>query len=67
MFWWLSEAHRVAGHGLGQNLDRHLSPELGVLGTVDLSHTAFAELGGDVEMRERFADHSDAAELTYLR
>ena len=37
-------------------LERHLPLELGVLGAIDLSHTAFTELGGDPEIRQRLAD-----------
>ncbi len=47
----------IARHRLGQHLDRHLPPELGVLGTVDLTHAALTELGGDLEMGKRCANH----------
>jgi hypothetical protein len=47
----------VAGHQLGQHLDRHLAPELGVLGPVDLPHPAFAQFACDLEMRQCGSDH----------
>jgi hypothetical protein len=51
------EALGVGGHGLRQNLDRHLAAELRVFGAIDLPHAAFTKLGGDLEVRERGADH----------
>jgi hypothetical protein len=51
-------AFGVTSKGLGEDLERHLPPELGVLGAVDLAHTAFAELARDFEMRKAFPDHS---------
>ena len=52
------EALGIGGDGLGQHLDRHLAAELRVLGPIDLPHTAFAQLGGDPEMRQRLADQT---------
>ncbi len=49
----------VLGEGGRQHLDRHLATELGVLGAVDLSHAAFTELGGDLEVRQRLADQDE--------
>ncbi len=46
------EAFGVFGKRLGQNLDRYLATELGVLGPIHRSHAALAELGGDPEVRE---------------
>ena len=40
-----------------QHLDSHLTPELGVLGTVDLAHTAFTQLGDDRVVRQLLTDH----------
>ncbi len=51
------EALRVLGKRLGQHLDRHLAPELGVLGPVDHTHAALTELGGDLEVGKCLADH----------
>ena len=53
------QALGIRGHGLGQHLDRDLAAELGVLREIDLTHAAFAELGGDLEMRKSRADHVD--------
>ena len=37
------DAFAVAREFLGQHLDRHLAPELGVAGAVDLTHASRAE------------------------
>ena len=42
------EALRVGGEGDREDLDRHLAPELGVGGAIDLAHAAFAQLGADL-------------------
>jgi len=47
----------IAGHFFRQYFDRHFAPQLGVLGAVNLTHTAFAEFGGDTKMREGFTNH----------
>ncbi len=39
--------------------DGHLAPQLGVLGPIDLSHPALAQLGGDLEVGERLADQGE--------
>ena len=44
------------GKRLRQHLDRHLTPEFGVTGAVDGTHTAFAQLSGDPEVGQRLAD-----------
>ena len=46
----------VLGKGVRQNLERHLAVELGVSRLPDLSHTAFAEEGGDRVVAEAGAD-----------
>ena len=51
------EALGVRSDGLGQDLDGHLATELGVFGAIHGPHAAFAQLGGDPEMREGRADH----------
>ena len=48
---------RILGEELGQDLDRHIAAELGVLGPIDLAHTALAELVGDLEVRQCLANH----------
>jgi hypothetical protein len=54
------KALRVGSDGFGQHLDGHLTAELRVVGPVDLAHATFAELGGDLEMGKRGADHREA-------
>ena len=51
------QALRIARHRLRQHLDRHFATQLGVLGAIHLTHAAFAQLGGDTEVREGLADH----------
>ena len=41
------EALRILRERLGQHLDRHLAPERGVGGAIDLAHAAGAEGGED--------------------
>ena len=41
--------------GLGQHLQRHVPVELGVSGSIHLTHAAFADLGGDGIRAERCA------------
>ena len=43
----------VLGERLGLHLQRHVAVELRVVGLVDLSHAAFADLGGDLVDAER--------------
>jgi len=38
---------RVLGKGFGQDFQRHVAAELGVIGTVHLTHSAFTDRGGD--------------------
>ena len=54
----------IRGDRFGQHLDGHLTAELAVLGAIDLPHAAFAELGGDPEMRESLADQGARFYLT---
>jgi hypothetical protein len=44
-------------HPGGEGLDRHLPAQLRVLGTVDLAHSAGAQLRRDAVVQKRFADH----------
>ena len=46
------EAVRVAGEGVGENLQRDLAAQLGIRGLPDLSHAALAEQGGHVVVSE---------------
>ena len=46
----------VGGEGRRKNLDRHVSAQLGVVGPVDLTHPALAELGRDFVVGEGLAD-----------
>ncbi len=39
-----------------RHLDRHLAPEIGVLGAIDHTHAALAELGGDLEVGQGCTD-----------
>jgi hypothetical protein len=50
------QALAVLDEGGGQDLDRHVAAELGVLGAIDLAHAALAELGGDAIVGDRPAD-----------
>ncbi len=47
---------RVSRESFGEDLERHLTLELGIGGLVDLSHAALADEGGDVVMAEPGAD-----------
>ncbi len=47
----------VRGHLLGQHLQRHVAPQLGVLGAIDVPHAARTELGGDPVVGEFAVDH----------
>ena len=51
------EPIRIIGHFRWENLEGHLAVELGVLGSIHLTHTAFAELAGDFVVGERLANH----------
>ena len=57
------EPIRVGCHLLGQHLERHLAPQLGVLGEIDLPHAARTELVQDLVVGELAADHRIAAIL----
>ena len=46
----------VGGEGRGQDLDRHVTAQLGVAGPVDLAHAALAERGGDLVVGETGSD-----------
>jgi hypothetical protein len=50
------QALAVLDEGGGQDLDRHVAAELGVVGAIDLAHPALAELGGDAIVGDRLAD-----------
>ncbi len=52
------EALRILRERLRQHLDRHPPAQLRVLGLEDLAHPALAELAGDLELKERRADHA---------
>ena len=41
------ESIRIIREGVGQDLQRHVTVELGISGLIDLAHAAFADLGGD--------------------
>ena len=43
-----SRAIKVACEGLWQDLQRHVPVELRISRAIDLTHAAFAELGGDL-------------------
>ena len=51
------EALGVGGYRLGQDLDRDFAAQLGVFSAIDLTHAAFAELGGDLEVRKGRVNH----------
>ena len=53
------QALGVGDERVGQHFDRHLALEPGVLGSVDGSHSAFTELGGDLEVRQSLADQGE--------
>ena len=46
------EPIRVSGEGVGQDLQRDVTAQLGVGGAIDLAHPAFADEGGHVVMAE---------------
>ncbi len=48
---------RVLGELLGQHLNSHLTAQVGVLGTVDLSHTPFAYFFKNLVMANGLTDH----------
>ena len=52
-----SHAFGVVGERFGQDLQRHLAPELRVGGAVDLTHAAAAQLIDDSVVGEGFPDH----------
>ena len=54
------EPLRVLGERLGQDFDRHLTSQLGVLGPINLPHTTFTQLGGVLEVGQRLDDHAVA-------
>ena len=47
----------IPGKGLRQDLDRHLAVQLGVSGTVHLSHATFTDLCDDLVMGDGRVDH----------
>ena len=47
----------VSGHFVGQELQRNETAEVGVLGLVDHTHAAAAELLDDAVVRDGLADH----------
>ena len=55
-------ALRISGEVLGQDLDRHLAVQLGVLGGVDLSHAAGTQLVGDLVVVQLCSDHQENLE-----
>ena len=56
-------ALRVVGKDGRQDLEDHLTPQLGVGGAIDLSHAARTELGGDPIMRNALAYHRGGLNL----
>ena len=54
--WEPRESIRISRKRLGQNLQRYLSPELGISGLIHLSHAPLADEGGHVVMGEAGAD-----------
>ena len=50
------QAIRIGGERLGEDLQGHLALELRIGGLADLSHAAFADLGGDFVVPEARAD-----------
>ncbi len=46
------ESIRILSKRLGENLQGHLTLELGIGGLIDLAHAAFADEGGDVVVAE---------------
>ncbi len=54
-----SEVSLLVTHEVGrENLQRHRPAQIGVLGAVDYTHPAFADLGEAAEVGEGFANHS---------
>ena len=53
-----AESLFILGHLGGQNLDRHVAPEVRVGGAVDLPHPPGPEPVGDPVVKERLADHA---------
>ena len=51
-----SQAIRISGKGLGQDLERHLAIQLGISGLIDLAHATLADEGGHVVVAESGAD-----------
>ena len=47
MLEWFSEAIRIVGKRLRQDLQCHVPVQLGVSRSIHLAHAAFADLGGD--------------------
>ncbi len=48
---------RIGGKLLGQDLQRHIPVQLGIGGTVDLSHTTFANFLQNLGMANGRSDH----------
>ena len=59
----IERAARLPDH-VGQELERHLPPQLGVRGAIDDAHAAAAELLDDLVVRDAFADHGMSARFT---
>jgi len=51
-----SQPLRILGELLRQHLDGHFTAQVGVLGTINLSHTALADLLDDLVMADGGAD-----------
>jgi len=45
----------------GQHLDRHIAPELAVLGLIHLTHASATKQGVDFEISQRCANHGERA------
>ena len=61
------QALGVLGEMVGQDLERHLAAQLGVLGQVDGAHAAFAEFAEDFVVGQSLADHLSALLLEKIK
>ena len=51
------DAILIPGKGLRQYLDRHVTVELGIGGTIDFAHATLTDFGGDLVMGNGGVDH----------
>jgi hypothetical protein len=54
---------RILRKRLGQDFDRHVAAQLGVAGTVDHAHSAFAEFLGNPVVGNGLANHDPPNQL----